>query len=288
MISDHLERYYEVHRACGRKEEHVILRSMVIDGHEVAWVELRDAEPLPEGRRPFRMMMCECDYIEGVAWQTDERHGVVGLDNGKGDCVRRGAALHLRHLELRKEYAATFDRRNVAGLTEEETLIAILGLSSPEALRHIILDLVTKAKAGEWLEEGTGAMFWGGYYYVQTVQAITDAPWKSVWDAVRALVDERRISLEGAVVRDHREPEIPGWEECFRVETEDGWLGIAWLPAHGDMDSEWKLEVFRPDRSRACDPVHLPMLYEPTFGPDAGDVAAAEERLAALIAEWKP
>lgn len=283
MITDHLERYYE---AYGRQNEHVILRSMMIDGHEVAWVESRDPEPLPEGRRPLRLMMCECDYMEGVGWKIDKEHGTVGIDNGKSDCIRKEAALHLRRLELRREYARTFDRRNVAGLTEEQVRVALLGLSSPEALRHIILDLITKAKAGEWLEQGTGALFWGGYYYVQTVQAITDAPWESVWEAVHALVAEQRISLEGAVVQDYREPEPPEWTEYGRFE-ENGWTGIALMPAHGDMPQEWKLQVLRPDGTVAVEDERLRMLYAPVFGPDAGDVAASEARLLELIAEMQ-
>lgn len=282
MIKDHLERYYE---ASNRHDEHVILRSVMIDGHEVAWVELRDPEPLPEGHRPFRQQRCECDYIEGVGWCILEG-GQFATIGGQEPCIHTETALHLRHLELRQEYARTFDRCNVDGLTEEQVLTARLGLSSPEVLRHIILDLVAKAKAGEWLEQGTGAVDWGGYYYVQTVQAITNAPWKTVWEVIGVLETESKISLQGSIVCDYREPEVPGWEEYSRIEV-DGWLGIIWIPAHDDMESEWKLEVFRPNRSRACDPEHLPMLYAPTFGPDVSDVAAAEERLLALIEEWK-
>jgi hypothetical protein len=282
MIRDHLERYYEAH---GRENEHVILRSVMIDGHEVAWVELRDQEPLPEGRRPFRQMRCECDYIEGTGWCVMKDGGVATI-GGQEPCVHAEAALRLRHLELRQEYAQIFDRRNIAGLTEEQVQTAVLGLSSQEALCHIILDLVTKAKAGEWLEQGTGALFWGGYYYVQTVQAITDAPWETVWEVVRALAAEGQISLEGAVVQDYREPDAPEWTEYGRF-TEDGWTGIALMPAHGDMPQEWKLQVLRPDGSVAVEDERLSMTYTPTFGPDIGDVAASEARLLELIAKMQ-
>ena len=34
-------------------------------------------------------------------------------------------------------------------------------------MREIILDMIEKAKAVEWIEDGNGAVSWGGYFYLR-------------------------------------------------------------------------------------------------------------------------
>lgn len=34
-------------------------------------------------------------------------------------------------------------------------------------IREIILDMIEKAKAVEWIEDGNGAVSWGGYFYLR-------------------------------------------------------------------------------------------------------------------------
>src|ERR1019366_5247783 len=75
----------------------------------------------------------------------------------------------------------------------------------------IILGLMSKAKAGEWVgEDGWGAGSWGGYFYLQTVAKIADMPMELVWKAADKLIAAQQIRLEGAVVQEYREPRPPG------------------------------------------------------------------------------
>lgn len=266
MIADHLLRYYEEHPGV----IYTTLRSIMVDGHEVAYMELRGTVgggPNAGKEYTARGAYCECDFQEGVGW---ERKGgqMYSLD-GERSCVRRKAACHLRALELRAEYEEQYgDGWGLARHTKE-----------------IILDLIEKAKAGEWVGEDTnGASFWGGYFYLQTVAAITGEFIGHLWGDVYELMAEKKIGLDGAVIQPYVEPPPPKWEEFSRIE-DDGWVGIAKLPGHRKMASEWRFEVLRPDGESAY--AMIPgerLLHDPVVGPDVEDVARAEQRLLALIA----
>lgn len=222
MIADHMARYCEA-----RGIPHWgfrIVRSVVVDGHESAWVEAlrilyRDGGEItyiePLGSYEF---LCECKLTEGVGWRIDaerkEGYINIALDVGDDRCIYKEAAMHLRHLELRREYQRYFEwLADSEELTDEQRMPFILfGIESAEAVRGIILDLVERAKRGEWLEASGGAAFWGGYFYLQTVQSITGAG-DMVLNVARQMVEEKLISLEGAVVQKYRKPRRPRWNE---------------------------------------------------------------------------
>lgn len=189
MIADLLPRYCEVFDP---DTTYIPLRIFTVEGHEVAWMEVAGImlyDLTGQGREShpykFRGLYCECNFTEGTGWEIrgNQRYNLGGPEK----CIHRKEALRLRHLELRQEY---------------------LEHSVPE----IIFALIEKAKAGEFIEDGSGASFWGGYFYLQTVAAITAQPEARIWEEARRLVAERKIGLEGAVVQPYQEPPPPAWE----------------------------------------------------------------------------
>ena len=267
MISDLLPEYY---KAYGDDPVYKIIESRVIDGHEVAWMEFKGRS----GKRKYsgRSLYCECDFIKGVGWDVkDSKDGRPYGLSGKEKCSKRKKTVRLRHLELQKEYLEMFKAGNN---------LLILHQHIPE----IVDDLKNKVKAGEFLEDGNGASFWGGYFYLQTLAAIID-PSMNFWEMGDSLVRDKKISLEGAVVRDYQEPPPPSWQECFKIEK-DGWIGTAFLPAHSKMKQVWEFSVSRlvDGKSIPYQKVpKLPLMHHPTFGPDVADVENAKRMLLQLI-----
>lgn len=273
MIADHLDRYYEAHRRDDRFE---VVRSIPIDGHEVAWMKFTGTNVYNE---PFEGydVYCECYFTEGVGWKVHEKHGTVGL-GGHEKCLFTEVALHLRHLELRREYIARFDDKWSGNRH--------VPLSKT---KDVILDLVERSQDPAFFigEPGGGATFWGGYFYLQTVANITGLYVGHLWEHVHALMADEKISLEGAVIQPYRVPPPPKWVEHLRAE-EDGWIATASLPGHSKMAQAWKFEVTRPDGEPAY--AFLPglgLFHEPIFGPDVEDVARAEDHLGTLLDQAK-
>lgn len=277
MIADLLPEYYERYES---NLQYDVLRSVVIDGHEVAWMSYvgtvqyditgrgREGEPFSG-----RTMMCECDFTEGIGWNIGEdgsRYTVHGKD-ARATCLVRRAAMHLRHLELRREY----EERFVASSNN-----SFLGLKG--CIREITLDLVAKGQAGEWLEDGEGASMYGGYFYLQTLAAIVGEFMGHLWEDMYPLMQDKLIEIDGAVVKSYTQPPPPLWEECVRIEV-DGWTGIAKLPGHRRMAQEWKFMVLNPSGKEA---IHSPgqrLLHDPIFGPDVEDIDRAKNELTRMI-----
>ncbi|MBM3261783.1 hypothetical protein FJY93_05245 [Candidatus Kaiserbacteria bacterium] len=277
MIKDLLPHYYAAH---GMNPTFKNVRSIIIDGHEVAWMEYRGTvtyDITGEGRagQPYlgRKLYCECHFTEGVGWEKDATHGVVGL-MGPDCCVRRKTAMHLRRLELQSKYLTRF----APGSSDPYSLV--------EYSKNIVLDLIERAKAGEFIgETGEGASFWGGYFYFQTVESIMGGYFDP--EVIPSLMSEKIISLNGGIVSPYREPLPPQWHEYLSIE--DGqFRGRASLPTHEDMPQTWLLEVFMGDRLlTGKHPHELPLTHSRYFGPDTSDVAHAETYLRRLIADAK-
>ncbi len=265
MIADLLPRYYE---AFGNDVTYNTIHSFIIQGHEVAWMEMSGYN------YTFRSLHCECYFTEEVGWRID--NGRINLE-GEKICLYRQAIIHLRHLELRQEYQKRYQSDRIVS-----HLLGSLNLNT------VILDLMQKVRDGEFIgEDGSGAAFYGGYFYLQTVMAISDMHPKQVWEAAKQLVEEGKISLEGSIIQDYREPPAPEWTEEFRIE-EDGWVGIAHLPAHSKMTQVWKLDVMSADGLEASEPNYdLHLSHRPDFGPDVDDVTEAEIKLQQLISHVK-
>lgn len=196
-IEELLLRYYEAH---GTNPAYEVERSITIDGHEVAWLRYQGQvqyDITGRGRegQPYEghALHCACHFKEGVGWEMDERFGgPVGLTAGDG-CAKKEAALYLRRLELRRSY-------------EERGMLDDLKRYEPETIKAIMLDLIAKREADEFVEATNGAEFWGGHYYLQTVAEVLDVPMEYIWKATHQLQAEKRIRLEGMVVQTYREP----------------------------------------------------------------------------------
>jgi hypothetical protein len=173
-----------------------------------------------------------------------------------------------RLLELQLEYTERF------GVEKEKLL---------DHFEEIVFDLIEKVKAGERLEDGNGAAFWGGYFYLQTVAAVLGQAIPA--GLVRKMVADKKIDLDGMVVQPYLEAPSPSWQESFRLE-DDGWIGIASLPMHRKMHQAWELIVLDTGGAEV-DKDYLALSHSPDFGPDVEDVVDAEEKLLSLISSAK-
>ncbi len=276
LIADALPRYYEVH---GENPRYETVRSMMMDGHEVAWMEYRGEVAYDitgrgrEGQAYVgRTLRCTCDFTEHCGWEEKGEH-LYSLDGGE-KCLPKKAALHLRRLELRTEYMERFKSND-----RFKTGTYALWDHIPE----IILDLIEKHQDGEFLEASTGAEFWGGHFYLQTVAAITEKPIGELWAPVGKMVKEKKIGLEGAVIQSYFEPAPPSWEPHSTYEL-NGWKATAGLPTHSKMPQMWKFEVTKPDGEKLD--LDIPgeyLTHSPDFGPDVDDVNHARERLVQIL-----
>lgn len=267
MIADLLPRYYEV---TGANPTYRVIRSFVIDGHEVAWMEFTGTVKYLDGTTgdsySGNAVCCECDFTEDVGWTIYK--GQLAKMGHPDRCPAREKVQQMRYSELQKEYRERFS------------------CSTSELLTHvdeIVVDLKAKVRAGEFIEDGNGASFWGGYFYLQTLAAVLGIPVRHIWRIGDRLKAQKKISLEGAVVQDYCEPAAPTWEEFARME-ENGFVGSISLPTHSQMPQVWQLQIIRPDGTLVyAEPVRLSLSYQPDFGPDAGDVQEAEAKLRELL-----
>ncbi|MBI5153116.1 MAG: hypothetical protein HZA36_01520 [Parcubacteria group bacterium] len=275
MIHVIVDLLFEYYTAFGTNPTYTILRSIVVDGHEIAWMRFEGIVDIPlfgkEGK-PYvgNMLFCECDFKKDVGWQIHK--GNPCTIGSRGECLPRQAAIHLRQLELRSEYLRRFEKT-----TDSDALFL------PQQTPKIVCDLIEKVKAGEFIgEDGSGAEFWGGYFYLQTLASILDLPMSEIWKEADPLIEQKKISLEGAVVQKYRRPPPPRWEECFRIE-ENGFVGIASLPTHSKMPQCWKFERCEVGKKKRSLLGHLPLAYFPDFGPDVDDVEEATQELKKLM-----
>lgn len=261
-----LPRYYELHPLLRYEAEQVY----DIDGHEVAWMSYtttRDDEK-PLTGHAFK---CECDFTEGVGWREHDEYGVVTMNDFEEECSARGEVVIMRKDQLRAEYAEKF-----AGVQADEKLF----------LRSVMMDLIEKDQAGEFIgETHNGAHFWGGHYYVQTAVDIAGIgegqesaeSWRDVWSVLDRMQVDKQIQLNGMVVQEYYEPPAAQWAEYGRYEYE-GYIGVIHLPAHRHMPQEWQITIL--DRLGKELATHLrgpALLHEPVFGVDAEDADLVEQ-----------
>jgi hypothetical protein len=194
---------------CASNLRYTILRTIPIDRHEVAWTEIRskrDAES-PEDSpvrrlKPmlYHQLMCECDVTEGVGYRLTES-GILNLEAAR-HCMYKEAAVKLRILELRSELG-----RAIFG----ESSLPNSWRFTDEHFAFAVDFLMAKAKDGQFLAEVTlGAEFWGGCFYLQTLAEILQWPTGSIWHPVHQLIGERKIMIDGMIVRPYRSPNLEG------------------------------------------------------------------------------
>lgn len=268
-IDELLPRYYETHNDSIRYES---VRSIPIDGHEVAWMRF-DGTRTDDSEFSGRSFKCACDFEEGVGWRTDEKYGVTGLDGGE-KCLPKKVALYLRQQELRAEYIEQFKEDAIWG--EDLALI--------QHVPEVIMDLIEKDKRGEFIGEGTsGAHFWGGHMYMQTVEAITGKSMRDLWEDMDKMQSAKQITLEGCVIQEYRQPPKPSWTESGRYEYE-GYTGIAELPNHSKMPQRWQIAIVGPSQRVIAEGIQGPaLMHESSFGPDVEDIASVEVAIREII-----
>lgn len=272
-IEELLPRYYEAH---GDKLKFETVRSIPVDGHDIAWMKY---EGETGNGRAFEghILHCACEFTEDVGWKIDEEYGVVGLDGDK-DCLPREAALFLRHRELRDEYVERFCKDEIFG--DEFSLW--------DKIPEVMTDLIEKDKAGEFIGESKeGAHFWGGHYYMQTVNAITVMPYDKLWPEVNKLISDKKIQLEGMVIQEYRESPQPSWDEYGKFDI-DSFTVVASIPSHSKMDQTWQYTIL--DEEGNVLEANLPggrLMHSPDFGVDVDDSAQAEQEMIALIDTYK-
>jgi hypothetical protein len=190
-IDELLPRYYEAH---GDRLIYETVRSMPMDGHDVAWMKYTGQHT------SGHVLHCACEFTEGVSWSVEEGE-IVNFGQAEDDCLPRKAALYLRQQELKEEYIERFTGDNPFFKDE-------YGLR--EHLPEIILDLIAKDKEGEFIGDiaTNGAHFWGGHFYLDTVQTITDTPWDQLWEVANQMVDNKQIQIDGNVIQEYYEPDL--------------------------------------------------------------------------------
>lgn len=271
-IEELLPRYTE---AYGGMIHYETERSLPIDGHDTAWMKYTGQTSNGEFYEGHAFH-CACHFAEGVGWREDEKYGVTGL-SAEDECLPRKVALYLRTQELQKEYIERFS--DGAMFTDTYGLW--------DHIPEIMLDLIEKDKAGEFIGEGSeGAHFWGGHFYLQTVNAVTEIPYDKLWDQVNAMVQDKKIQIEGMVVQEYREAPAPQWDEYHRLEYE-GYTGIALLPVHSKMPQIWQITILAPNGRLLAEGIEGPALeHSPDFGPDVDDVASVEASIREVIDQY--
>ncbi len=250
MIDALLPQY---HVLFGTDPTYTIVRSIVVDGHETAWMEISGQGYV------VRQAYCECYFKEGFGWKRDESGNAKRWITDR--CLPHWEAQKVRQAELREE------------------LSAIIG-----DIPVVIDALIAKVEAGEWVENGSGASFYGGWFYLQTLIAIV-GEWRvpDVWQAIDRLNGEKRFGLNGMILCPYAEPPPPAWTEAFTLLV-DGWIGIASVPTHEHMPHAWQLEVFRPDGTHAVTASER-LRHPVMFGIDVEDDENGERRLREIIAK---
>ena len=71
--------------------------------------------------------------------------------------------------------------------------------------------------------------------------------------------------------------------KLFGKFTERGYSVEAFLPTNSSEPGAWTIRIKKG--RRLIKKTSVPMLYEPRYGPDAGDVARLEEETARLLKE---
>jgi hypothetical protein len=178
-IIDLLPRYLETH---DNESNYIIERLMNIDDHEVAWMSfdfVDDESEADETINKTNIVECACAFAENVGWELNDKYGYIKKLAGT-ECAIKKQAIDIRHQEIRQEYITN-------GTLDE------FEIDKKETIKAVILDLIERSKAGEVLEANNGARFWGGYFYLQSVNKILHAEWKDIWLAVDEMCAEKII-----------------------------------------------------------------------------------------------
>lgn len=271
-INELLPTYYE---ALGTNPTYETIRSIDIDGHEVAWMRIdgsikvdllglgREGEPYQEWE-----LLCACDFTQGIGWDIYDGNKALQRITSER-CIAKDTAIYMRLLELRHKYQK---HKFISSMLDTEIQV-----------EEVVKDLIKKDKAHEFIEAGGGANFYGGHFYLETLAKIMDMSEADIAEIIKSLEANKTLSLIGSVVKEYKEPKQPKWNPYLRQEL-NGYVATASLPANSDTPQAWKFDI-QGSEGAAVD-VQTPTIslyYQPLFGPDVQDVDRAQKVLKDLI-----
>jgi hypothetical protein len=277
-IEELLPRYYEGYgeMEIGRYET---LRSMPVDGHDIAWMAYT-YDVVGQGGEIEHFctntFTCACKFTEGVGWAIGEDGRPHGFYRPDDDCLPKQAAIYLRQQELRREYVDRFK-------DEDPFISQSSGIRQKEHIKEVILDLMEKDKAGEFIgESSNGAHFWGGHFYIQLVMEITGADPQTIWPVIHKMKKNKQIDLEGFVIQTYDKPPEPTWDEYNKLEM-DGLTVTAFTPGHSKMPQIWRYMVVDGEgKTLIAGIAGSALTHESAFGIDVDDVATARAEMIEL------
>ncbi|MDE1970731.1 MAG: hypothetical protein KGI50_04135 [Patescibacteria group bacterium] len=186
MIRDFLPEYSAAHQH-STEPVYTILRSIVIDGHEVAWIQLEGTDLYGKQYRCYDLY-CECYFTRGIGW--DIRDGkATGLSGDS--CIKKRVATFLRHCEIQQDIQSRFPFINL--------------ILSEDDLHCIIYELMQQLKTGSFINDqfldGTSTRL-----DLRTLEFILDHPMHDIYEKANALAAAKKIKLDFNMVYACKKP----------------------------------------------------------------------------------
>jgi hypothetical protein len=180
-----LPRYHEAYtQAYGELFRYRILRSMPIDGHDVAWMEYAGQHFTGNS------LHCACDFAEGVGWHMQDGEP-EDIDRDE-ECLPRKVAQYLRQQELQREYIDRFDDVAFGGIYKDVYTLR-------DYIPQIVLDLLARKSTGEFIGDN-GAHYTGGYLFAESIVGITDISYEELWPILEQMDKNGLINLNYGVI----------------------------------------------------------------------------------------
>lgn len=196
------------------------------------------------------------------------------------------------------DYICVCDReyRNSCGYRAAAARLRALTMRpTPEQLEHpsqVLVDLLDRAQAGEWIGQSNAGDLWGSNLYFQTVCAITGWDMGETANHAYKARDEGAIGLDGWVLtcppipRTVPDGPLMGWDSTESGDP-DGWI-VWWSRMDGTFQVEvvhtttedasaGRLTIYEKTTKRVLYIADVEITAGAPFGPDAADVAAWQQ-----------
>ena len=256
-----------------------IIRSFDMDGHEVAWVEITyflNSDTAHSTPLKMYRVMCDCDFTEGVGWNLNKDGHLYTVHGRNADnCKFRPLVMAIRHQELRDYLEKAAGKPDVP--SDKATVLYVV---------RAIEALASFAQYNVMIEAGGGAEFWGGYFYLPTVQAILDVEWPQIHMAMAVLYRMKKYDLDGMVVVPYTTPPEATWQQYDSHEV-DGYVLTRSLPSHNRMSHTWKLAVYEKGSESPVRECQLQIDQPLEWGVDIDDLAQSEAKLSEMLSDLK-
>jgi hypothetical protein len=256
----------------------MILDSMDVNGHEVAWMQFAsfsgntredDEEGLGSPETYLgHGLYCACDFLEGVGWHLDEANSMAFMHDETDNCPCKRIALNRRHAELCNEYL-------------DRGILRPKGPVVSEDIETVIFDLMQKSLDHEFIELDNGAHFWGGYFYLQTIESITGIPLEIILETADRMVEEKKITLSGTVVKSFNADKIT--RDYITVDKDDWYI----LAALNEEGLSWDVSLVDPDGEDVEIAIDDAMEFLPPFAVGPGDIDRIKGQLEEILDEMR-